>query len=329
MKKKFSKDIFERYTAGNCTEEERAIMDGWYLNELKQNEGRPADDQMLLAKEEMWNNIKPKRNIIPLIRWASIAAVAVLAILFVYKFKNNTSPKPVVEQQMVKQQATEELKDEVLFASKVENSMVKLSDGSIVIMQKGSKLTILAAFNKKHTREVELEGKAFFDIAHNPSKPFIIYSGKVRTTVLGTAFDVTAIPGTKTVKINVIRGLVEVKNIKSSWITYLKKNMQAVVDQTTDKISRKVIDAEKELSWNHQDLEFKDISIGDAKSRLEDKFGYKISVQDPELRNATFNYSMRANESAESFIKSICAFIGASYTINHKNNTISIQPLNQ
>lgn len=329
MKKNISKDIFERYTAGNCTEEERAMLDGWFLNELKQNESRPADEQMLQAKEEMWNNIKPKRNIIPLIRWASIAAVAALAILFVYKFKDNTSGKVIVAQQMVNQQAAEEPKDEVLLASKVENSMVKLSDGSIVVMERGSKLTILAAFNKKHNREVELEGKAFFDIAHNPSKPFVIYSGKVRTTVLGTAFDITAIPGSQTVKVNVIRGLVEVKNIKSHWLTYLKKNMQAVVDEKTDKIARKTIDAEKELAWNHQDLEFKDISIGDAKSRLEDKFGYKISVRDAELNNATFNYSMRANESAESFIKSICAFIGASYTINHKNNTISIQPLNQ
>lgn len=329
MKKSISKDIFERYAAGNCTEEEHAMLDGWFLNELKQNESRPVDDQMLLAKEEMWNNIKPKRNIIPLIRWVSIAAVAALAILFVYKFKDNTPVKAIAEEQVVKNQTSGEPKDEVLLASKVENSMVKLSDGSIVVMERGSKLTILAAFNKKHNREVELEGKAFFDIAHNPSKPFVIYSGKVRTTVLGTAFDITAIPGAQTVKVNVIRGLVEVKNTKSHWITYLKKNMQAVVDEKTDKIACKTINAEKELAWNHQDLEFKDISLGDAKSRLEDKFGYKIAVRDAELNNATFNYSMRANESAESFIKSICAFIGASYTINHKNNTISIQPLNQ
>ncbi|RZM20359.1 MAG: DUF4974 domain-containing protein, partial [Pedobacter sp.] len=93
-------------------------------------------------------------------------------------------------------------------------------------------------------------------------------------------------------------------------------------------ISRKAVDAAKELSWNKGDLEFDDVSLADAKSRLEDQFGYKISVDDPELNKATFTYSMRAKESPESFIKSICDFIGASYTINHKNNTISIQPLN-
>lgn len=329
MKNTFSKDLFERYTAGTCTEEEKAIVEGWYLNELQQANLRPSDARLLNVREEIWKGLKPKSKLIPFVKWTSVAAAVILvALLFVYKFGADI-PVKSEKSQTAGNKPVDSPRGEVLEASGVENKMVKLPDGSIVILEKGSKLTLLPAFNKERNREVELEGKAFFDIVRNPSKPFIIYAGTVQTTVLGTAFDVTAIPGSGTVKVNVIRGMVEVKGSKSGWLTYLRKNMQAVFNASDSVISRKTVDAAKELSWNRSDLEFNDISLADAKSRLEDQFGYRISVEDPELKKATFTYSMRARESPESFIKSICAFIGASYTIDNKKHNISIQPLNQ
>ena len=324
MKHTFSKDLFEKYTAGNCTQEEKAIVEGWYLSELKQGD-RPSEKQLLNAKGEIWNAVKPKRSIFPFIKWTSVAAAVILAVVFVYKFRTGAD-EANAQQDVAK--TVDTIENEIFEASPLENKMIKLSDGSIVILEKGSKLSLMPTFNKKYNREVELEGKAFFDIAHNRAKPFIVYSGTVRTTVLGTAFDITAIPGSGTVKVNVIRGLVEVKGAKSGWMTYLKKNMQAVFNAGDTIVSRKAVDAAKELSWNKADLEFNDISLVDAKPRLEEQFGYQISVEDPTLRNATFTYSMRSKESPESFIKSICEFIGASYTINNNNKTISIQPLN-
>lgn len=329
MNNNLSKDIFERYAAGICTDEEKAMVEGWYLSELQQDDHRPSDGQLLVAKEEIWNGIRPQHRTVSLMKWISVAAVVSLAILF-YIFQKDAPVESTISAQKQSVKNTEIFRDEVLIGSKIENTMFKLSDGSLVILQKGSKLTLLSTFNRKHNREVELEGKAFFDIAHNPAKPFIIYSGNVKTRVMGTAFDVTAIPGTETVKINVVRGLVEVTNTKSHRTTYLKKNMQVVSDETNKFSSRKFIDPEKEMAWNQQDLEFNDISLEDARSRLEDQFGYKISVKDRGLQKATFTYSMRAKESPESFIKSICEFIGASYTIDHKNNIININStLNQ
>lgn len=328
MKNTFSKDIFERYAAGTCTEEEQAMVEAWYLNELQKNGHRPSAEELLAVKEDIWKGIRPKRGIVPLIRWASLAAAVLIAVLFVYKWR--TDPGTDTKKPQVAGNRSVKPQEEVIFeASGIENKMVKLPDSSIVILEKGSKLTLLPAFNKKYNREVELQGKAFFDIVHNRSRPFIIYSGTVRTTVLGTSFDITAIPHSGIVKVNVIRGMVEVKGSKSGWSTYLKKNMQVVFNSGDSIISRKIVNAAKELSWNKADLEFNDISMDDAKSRLEDQFGYKIIIEDPKLKRETFTYSMRAKESPESFIRSICDFISAGYTIDNKNKTISIQPLNQ
>lgn len=328
MKNTFSKDLFERYTNGTCTEEEQASVEAWYLNQLQQNEGRPSAEQLEAAKADIWKGIQPKRGIVPLIRWASIAAAVLVALLFVYKLQSGTPEKQGIKTLQVSADKKHEERD-VLYASKSANSLKKLPDGTIVILAKGSKLTIFPTFNKKYNREVELEGKAFFDVAHNPVKPFIIYSGNVRTTVMGTAFDITAVPGAKTVTVNVIRGMVEVRNSKTHWMTYLKKNMQIISGEHDEVINRGVIDAAKELAWNKKDLEFSDISLADAKPRLEEQFGYKIVIKDAEMGRQAFNYSMRPNESVESFIESICVVFNAEYTIDHKNNIISIQPLNQ
>ncbi|MHA4895886.1 FecR family protein [Pedobacter sp. PWIIR3] len=328
MKKTLPDHLFEKYTVGNCSEEEKAIVEAWYLSELKGNQDRPSPQRIQVAKEQAWQAINPpvQKNY-GIYKWSAAAAILV-ALLFVYKMQ--VSKQPIVTKSQTVSSTKTQVKAETMrYTSTVGNSMQKLPDGTIVILAKGSTLTLLSTFNQKYNREVELDGKAFFDVAHNPNKPFIIYSGNVRTTVMGTAFDITAIAGTRKITVNVIRGMVEVMNRKSHWMTYLKKNMQVISGERDEVVNRGTIDAAKELSWNKQDLEFDDVSLTDARPRLEEQFGYKILIKDVELGRSAFHYSMRPNESAESFIKSICYFIEASYTIDHKNKIISIQPLNQ
>ncbi|RZK80614.1 MAG: FecR family protein, partial [Pedobacter sp.] len=328
MDNKLSEDLLQKYVAGNCTQEEQAIVESWYLSQLKNTKDRPSQAKIDVAQEEAWKIIMPPSRVsFPFYKWTGAAAAILIAILFVYKLQPTTTKTPKYETETL---ATTDLKSEekVFEASKIENTMMKLPDSTIVILEKGSKLTLLPSFNGKHKREVELIGKAFFDVAHNSAKPFIIYAGNVTTKVLGTAFDITAREGSKSVKVNVIRGLVEVSNKKSKWFTHLKKDMQ-VVYQNDVVTNRGPVNAKLELQWRQQDIEFNDISLGDAQSRLEEKFGYKLYIQDIQLRKSTFTYSMRAKESMESFIKSICLFLDATYTIDQKSKTISIKPLNQ
>lgn len=325
MKHDFSKDLFNKYVEGNCTEDEKAIVEGWYLNELKKSDFVPHREELNVVQEQIWNNIRPEKKQYPFIRWIAYAAAVVIAVLFVYKFQTG---KNVEVPAYVRTATTEPVaKDSVIIAPANENSMMKLPDGSVIILEKGSKLTVLSAFNKKHNREVELEGKAFFDIAHNPSKPFIIYTGSVRTTVLGTSFDITAPMGTKSVKVNVIRGLVEVKNMKSHWMTYLKKNMQVVSDDV--RMVRKVVDAEKELSWNNREgIIFNDITFKDAKKILEDRYNVQIHMKDAELQDSKFTTSLKSGESLDHFLAIICAYNNAQHTFNSDSTEVSIKPLN-
>ncbi|WP_214226702.1 FecR family protein [Pedobacter sp. B4-66] len=68
---------------------------------------------------------------------------------------------------------------------------IRLSDSSIVYLAGGSKLRYPSRFTG-NTREISLEGEAFFEIAKNRKKPFIIHTGDVRTLVVGTSFRINA-----------------------------------------------------------------------------------------------------------------------------------------
>ncbi|MEJ2882166.1 FecR family protein [Pedobacter sp. GR22-6] len=330
MKHNFSKDLFEKYIAGTCTEEEKAMIEGWYLHELKSSAFVPSNERMPKLQQEIWEGIHPRSTAKPTLKWIGYAAAIFVAVLFIYLFVHSNG-QPIETKEVRTLVSKEEVlaKPEIMTASETENTMMKLADGSLVVLEKGSKLTVSANFNL-HNREVELVGKAFFDIAHNAKKPFVIHTGTVRTRVLGTAFDITAISGSKSVKVNVIRGRVEVKDTATNWMTILPKNYQAIFDSESRVPLRHKIDAEKELSWNNQEnLAFNNITFKNAKKLLEDRFHVKINLEDDQLQELEFTTSLRAKESLDHFLGLICKYNGAKHSFSKDSTIVTIKPLNQ
>jgi transmembrane sensor len=84
-----------------------------------------------------------------------------------------------------------------------------LADGTTVWLNAGSKLYYENDFNGA-TREVRLEGEAFFDVVKQPNRPFIVHTSGIDIHVLGTAFNVKSYPEDKNVETTLYRGLVQV-----------------------------------------------------------------------------------------------------------------------
>ncbi|SHL93291.1 FecR family protein [Chitinophaga sp. CF418] len=87
-------------------------------------------------------------------------------------------------------------------------TMVTLPDGSVVFLNVSSKLTY--DYGNDDSRQVVLEGEAFFDVFKDEQRPFIIHTKKMDITVLGTTFNVRAYEEDKTVETSLIQGKVEV-----------------------------------------------------------------------------------------------------------------------
>jgi transmembrane sensor len=196
-------------------------------------------------------------------------------------------------------------------ASKVgERKSFQLPDGSKVMLNAGSTLVMAKNFNEQ-SREVTLEGEAFFDVSHNPGKPFIIHTSSMNVKVLGTVFNVKAYPADKLAETSLLKGSVEItlKNDQRKKII-LRPNEKLVTpnlaapalqaeSSTAKKSNAEKIDytiarltyidsAVKEVSWTENRLAFTDNSFEEIAPELERWYNVSISFGDEAMKQARF-----------------------------------------
>ena len=92
---------------------------------------------------------------------------------------------------------------------KTQPGVVRLPDNSTVILKPGGKLSYNSRFDKQ-VREVYLDGEAFFEVAKDVKRPFIVHTNELITKVLGTSFSVKAYENAKEFQVTVNTGKVSV-----------------------------------------------------------------------------------------------------------------------
>src|SRR5690606_36092602 len=99
-------------------------------------------------------------------------------------------------------------------------------------------------------REVTLVGEAYFEVAHQADKPFIIHSGKLITQVLGTSFNIKAYENDPDIKVAVLTGKVGVRNLTGNQkAVFLTPNQEAVYNKAINSIGKQKVDASLSVSW--------------------------------------------------------------------------------
>ncbi len=198
------------------------------------------------------------------------------------------------------------------------NRYVVLPDGSTIVLKAGSTLDSSPHFNDL-TREVSLNGEAYFDIARDESKPFIIRTGKLKTIVLGTAFNIKAWEHEKQVTVSVTRGKVKVENDEKI-LAVLEANQQMQYDESQSHTEQKEVVAGKIVTdWTQEDLVFKGESLESIAHTLSKHFGVNISISDTRLAGTIIVSSFSGTEPLENILEVLCKINGdAQYTINGK-----------
>jgi ferric-dicitrate binding protein FerR (iron transport regulator) len=172
-------------------------------------------------------------------------------------------------------------------------------------------------------REVYLEGQAFFDIRHNESKPFIVHTGDITTTVLGTAFNIRAMPGESNITVTVNRGKVKVAN-KQTTLGVITPRQQITFDRQRVTSNMQLIKTDSYMQWKEETLLFDNLTIAEAAKLLEAKFKTKIAIIDESLSSQRFTASFPKNESLEEALNSICVFNRVRYSYNDDKSLITI-----
>ena len=132
---------------------------------------------------------------------------------------------------------------------------IALSDGSQVWLNVGSQLSYPENFAGNH-RPVRLTGEAFFEVSKDPKRPFEIETSQTKTTVLGTAFNVRALPGEAQTEVAVREGKVRVEATTVRKSVLLTENQRAVYDHGAELINKREDGNLNAMSWQRKSVQF-------------------------------------------------------------------------
>ena len=182
---------------------------------------------------------------------------------------------------------------------------VSLPDGTKVQMGPGSRLTYPASFSGK-TREIRLDGQAFFDVAKNREKPFIVHTEDMSVEALGTAFELFSYNMENKMEAILLNGKIKVsvenKETNQMKEYFVSPDEKILVDRQTGKISKQIVDADKYTAWRKQKiLSFENEKLSMIIPRLEQWYGRKVMSKKDLADKYRFTFKVR-DESLEKIL---------------------------
>ena len=195
------------------------------------------------------------------IYWAAsvAAAIALLAVIW----PDRTVPTQTVEVftslQVPKETTVREKGERVIVTTPpATTTTLRLSDGTQVLLSANSRLEYPKHFTDT-LRLVSLTGEARFDVAEDPSRPFIVSTELLQTRVLGTLFDVQAYPQSRP-NVTLYEGRVHVNSTGRKQSRDMKPGEQVTLDRKGKMQLQKIADGQKgwadgEFSFDNQELE--------------------------------------------------------------------------
>ncbi len=191
-----------------------------------------------------------------------------------------------------------------------------LTDGSELTLQKGSKIEYSSDYNENN-REVTLKGEAFFEVAHNPKKPFVIHVGNAMVTVLGTSFNVKM--NDSATIVSVLKGKVLFTHLKDS--VYLTPGKEAVFNHSNQRINEVKQPVGHHLFWKTKVLHFNGQPLYEVLQTLTAVYGVNFQIQNPEIATCKLNVTFD-HEPIEEVIDIVALTLNLD--INQTENTYLI-----
>lgn len=302
----------------------------WTLSSYRPEVGDKTDLQEILSKIKEKNTQKW--------RWVYLSTAAILILCFTLdislgtlhkiigtgettQLTDNTIPTPVAQSPAPQKKYT-------LYTAKGTKATIELPDGTKVWLNSDSKIEYPKEF-EGNTREVVLEGEAYFEVVKNPGKPMVIKTGKdFSVEVLGTKLSVKSYSNDSSAVATLYSGVVK--------LHYLKKEGDKKVDRVLDMkpnetcvlqngapvaqmLSEKKINEIK--AWREGELIFDETPMDEVIRMLERWHGTKFIVENSAIHKYTLSASFES-ESIVQIMEMVKLCIPIHYSVN--KNTVKI-----
>jgi len=300
LSKNYLDEIFEDFWKENKDYSKDEVFSGVLFNEIESR-----IDQNYFESSPNYQN-KPKRTF-RLVKYA--ASIAVFFALFIYFLQDQFQPaiqKPSPIEMVLKQ------------TSKGQKSTIILSDGSKVILNSQSQISYPKYFTDS-TRLVTLKGEAYFEVAKDITRPFSVVTNSVKTTALGTSFNING--RTPKVKVSLATGKVVVQSgfekLKKENHYFLIPGEAIIFDPKSNDALISTFDYKSDFSWKDGVLYFHNADFYEIKSKLEVWYDIEFDIENKQLAKKKFTGRFD-NETLKSVMESVGFALDYDYFVNGK-----------
>ena len=185
-----------------------------------------------------------------------------------------------------------------------------LADGTTILLNSGTKITYPSKF-KDSTRVVTLDGEAYFSVASDAAKPFIVKTSNLSVKVLGTKFNISAYPtNDRTIAtLNSGKIQVDIQSGKTDSKYILKPNQEIVFNKIDDSILINIVTG-KNRSWKDGSLVFQDATFNDIVNTIERRYGVTIDYSKQAFLDTPYTIKFIHNESIEDVLNVLQDVVG-------------------
>lgn len=175
---------------------------------------------------------------------------------------------------------------------------VPMADGSKVTLNTDSEIRV--AVTEKERRIDLRQGEAFFDVAKDPTRPFVVRAGNKRIIAVGTKFSVQHLG--EDVRVLVTEGKVRVEDAGSTLVLIPAGSIARTAGSGVLVQKAPPPQVEEFLSWREGYLRFHETSLAEAVAEINRYNSRKISIEDPELAEIRISGTFRPTE-YEAFVR--------------------------
>jgi transmembrane sensor len=306
-------ELLERFLQNKCTEAEaegvikwlqdtqnelqaRSLLHGlWEKGQLPGSNNMP-DFESLLDKVHHRINMRTEdheddNDENEGLSWAGfsqivykIAAFALIPmILFNIYSYNQRNPSEILSEKKLTYR-------EVASAYGVKTKL-ELPDGSTVMLNGGSSIKYAENFEDT-ARQVELSGEAFFNVAKNQEKPFIVKTNKLNIRAIGTAFNVRAYPEEKNTETALVEGVVKIgaENLKPE---IMNEHHVAFYENENQKLEIRETNTDVFTAWMQGKLILRNTSMNEVTRLLARWYNIDFVIKNPEIQQYSFTATFR------------------------------------
>lgn len=326
-------ELLEKYLNGTASPAEKEAVDAWYaalrgqpdfLSTLPESERQALQTEMHQTIRSQAGLPTPisEPTVIPLRPWyrqpwAAVSGIAAAVLLVALTWLMLTGSEPFT------QQSTVALSESVAVRVRNEQARIvsqRLPDSTIVWLHPGAELRYPRLFAGDR-REVLFAGEAFFDVAKDARRPFLIQSGTMQIRVLGTSFNVRAAPRQAVFEVAVVTGKVLVQSLKKTPLTRaesveLLPKQQVLFDVAANRLTRQSLpDQTRREVYEPVSIAFTDAPVREVLRRLEAQFNVRFRVSNPAV-NACRLTADFANQPLPVILELLCTSLDATYTMS-------------